>query len=182
MSDNIPIEEQEVIDLTEDNDDNMDEVEERRKYSFYVWQKPQALPRARRFRNIFVNPARKKLKAFQQEAAVHLPGSEHGPIFPKEVSLYVKLLFALPRPNSDFIGNQRDLDGLRLKTAVLQRGCCPPTGPDIDNMCKFVLDALNGIAYHDDRQVVKLVAVKQRVTSGDEDGFTHVTIKPFYID
>lgn len=32
--------------------------------------------------------------------------------------------------------------------------------PDIDNLVKFVMDALNGIVYHDDRQVVKLWAQK----------------------
>lgn len=32
--------------------------------------------------------------------------------------------------------------------------------PDIDNLAKTVLDALNGIAYVDDKQVVKLVATK----------------------
>jgi Holliday junction resolvase RusA-like endonuclease len=31
---------------------------------------------------------------------------------------------------------------------------------DIDNLCKFVLDALNGILYNDDRQIVTLKASK----------------------
>lgn len=30
----------------------------------------------------------------------------------------------------------------------------PTKKPDIDNVCKIVLDSLNGIAYHDDTQVV----------------------------
>ena len=33
--------------------------------------------------------------------------------------------------------------------------------PDIDNICKSVLDALNGIAYEDDGQVVKIRASKE---------------------
>ena len=33
--------------------------------------------------------------------------------------------------------------------------------PDIDNICKSVLDALNGIAYADDRQVVKVGTTKE---------------------
>ena len=33
--------------------------------------------------------------------------------------------------------------------------------PDIDNICKSVLDALNGIAYADDGQVVKIRASKE---------------------
>ena len=33
--------------------------------------------------------------------------------------------------------------------------------PDIDNICKSVLDALNGIAYADDGQVVKVETTKE---------------------
>lgn len=33
--------------------------------------------------------------------------------------------------------------------------------PDIDNICKIFLDALNGVAYKDDAQVVYLTAKKQ---------------------
>ena len=43
----------------------------------------------------------------------------------------------------------------------------PSTKKDIDNICKIVLDSLNGIAYKDDSQVVELVAYK-RYTEGNE--------------
>ena len=33
--------------------------------------------------------------------------------------------------------------------------------PDVDNLCKIFLDALNGVAYKDDSQVVYLIAKKQ---------------------
>lgn len=37
-----------------------------------------------------------------------------------------------------------------------------PTGkPDIDNSCKLVADALNGIVWKDDKQIVRLVASKR---------------------
>lgn len=32
--------------------------------------------------------------------------------------------------------------------------------PDIDNICKICLDSLNGLAYNDDTQVVRLIAYK----------------------
>ena len=33
--------------------------------------------------------------------------------------------------------------------------------PDIDNISKIVMDALNGIAWHDDSQVISILARKQ---------------------
>jgi len=36
----------------------------------------------------------------------------------------------------------------------------PTKKPDIDNICKCVMDGLNGIAYEDDSQVVALIAYK----------------------
>ena len=32
----------------------------------------------------------------------------------------------------------------------------PTTKPDLDNICKSICDALNGIAYYDDNQIVEL--------------------------
>lgn len=37
----------------------------------------------------------------------------------------------------------------------------PTTKPDTDNIAKIILDALNGIAYHDDSQVVDLRVCKR---------------------
>jgi Holliday junction resolvase RusA-like endonuclease len=36
----------------------------------------------------------------------------------------------------------------------------PTVKPDIDNLCKSVMDAINGLAYHDDSQIVEVVASK----------------------
>lgn len=38
--------------------------------------------------------------------------------------------------------------------------------PDIDNICKSVLDALNGVAYDDDSQVFSLIATKEYAIDG----------------
>lgn len=40
------------------------------------------------------------------------------------------------------------------------------SGPDADNVAKAVMDALNGIAYKDDRQVAKLIVTKTRPVQG----------------
>ena len=46
------------------------------------------------------------------------------------------------------------------QTAMLHGDMMPLNRPDIDNVVKAVLDAINGIAYRDDAQVVKLSASK----------------------
>ena len=46
--------------------------------------------------------------------------------------------------------------------------------PDIDNVAKAVLDALNGVAYEDDRQVVSLHVTKLPRTR--QESFIRVTI------
>ena len=48
--------------------------------------------------------------------------------------------------------------------------------PDADNIAKAVLDALNGVAWRDDAQVVRLVVVKRDRRRGDPDQ-TRVTIE-----
>lgn len=47
------------------------------------------------------------------------------------------------------------------RTAMLNGELLPTKKPDIDNIAKAVLDALNGVAYRDDTQVVKLYVRKQ---------------------
>ena len=49
--------------------------------------------------------------------------------------------------------------------------------PDLDNLCKTVMDALNGIVYHDDNQFVRLVA--QKWTSKTRANRTIITIKKY---
>lgn len=46
--------------------------------------------------------------------------------------------------------------------------------PDLDNLFKLVEDALNGVAYQDDRQIVATKAVKLWSTNGE--GAVHVTV------
>ena len=47
-------------------------------------------------------------------------------------------------------------------------GAYCPKKPDCDNIAKSILDALNGIAYDDDSQIVKLTVIK--LYSADEEG------------
>ncbi len=65
--------------------------------------------------------------------------------------LVVRLYFGLPVPKSETKGR---------KLQMLERKIRPATKPDIDNLAKSVLDALNGVAYKDDNQIVTMLAKK----------------------
>jgi Holliday junction resolvase RusA-like endonuclease len=47
---------------------------------------------------------------------------------------------------------------------------------DVDNLCKFLLDCLNGVLYNDDGQVIRLVAEKSFGDDRGGNGYTIVSI------
>ena len=47
------------------------------------------------------------------------------------------------------------------RAAMLKAEIMPTTRPDLDNVCKSIMDGLNGVAYDDDSQIVSLTAIKR---------------------
>lgn len=140
-----------------------------------VMGKPVAQPRARKGKySRLYNPASRKKKAFQELVKTAIPATQHGPLFGQGVPVAMVVVCYQPRPKCDFKGGNR-LAGF-LKAMVPS---CRPICPDIDNLAKFVLDALNGLVYHDDRQVVKLLVYKLLDSEGSCEGRTLVEVKPF---
>ena len=76
--------------------------------------------------------------------------------------LVVYITFVMPRPAS-----------MVWKCKPMPRVPCG-TGPDLDNMAKSTLDAMNELAYDDDRQISSL-CLHKAVASGYEQA--HVLIK-----
>lgn len=70
--------------------------------------------------------------------------------------LMVKLLFSLPKPKTV----KRDV---------------PIVKPDLDNLCKSVIDGCNAICWIDDTQIVELFAKKVYSDKG-KPGFTELTV------
>ena len=70
---------------------------------------------------------------------------------PPENAIRIELSFYLQRPKGHF----------KKSGEVSEKAPrFPAKKPDVDKLCRSVLDALTGIAYHDDAQVTKLEAVK----------------------
>ena len=54
----------------------------------------------------------------------------------------------------------------RARETMARNAVLPMKKPDADNIAKIILDALNGMAYADDKQVVRLEVIK-RYTPGE---------------
>ena len=77
---------------------------------------------------------------------------------PLEKPLKVKIIayYEVPRSASK-----------KKKLQMLHNEIFPTIKPDTDNIAKSILDSLNGIAYLDDKQVVKLEVEKYYATSAN---------------
>lgn len=91
-------------------------------------------------------------KTKQAENTILAQALQHRPASPIEgpIRLSVTSVFGVPASWS------------KRKRAEALAGAVRPTGkPDVDNLVKALMDALNGVFYLDDTQVVQLIAIKQ---------------------
>ncbi len=88
-----------------------------------------------------------------------------GKLIPKgcEVGMEVTAYFPIPRSFSQ-----------RKREAVAYREIFPTKKPDADNILKLAADALNGVAYADDAQIVRMEISKEY--SDDAEGYMEITI------
>lgn len=107
-----------------------------------------------------VKPWRADIRATARE---HLTQPIKGPI-------RLDLLFVLPRPKSHY-GTGRNAD--KLKPSAPERHT---QKPDLDKMVRAVGDALSGVAYTDDSQIIFLEAGKAWADTYGSTPGVHITI------
>lgn len=93
------------------------------------------------------------------------------PDAPLTEPLEVTMQFAFPRPKSHYRSG---------KYATIMRDSAPrhmDKTPDIDNLVKFYLDAMNTVFYEDDRQVISLHCKKLYVDQCDDPGWVHIILR-----
>ena len=73
--------------------------------------------------------------------------------FHQNDAISVKIRMVFPRPSRHF-----DKDGFLKPLFHHRYNTCTP---DADNVCKLVLDALKGLVFYDDAQVVKINLLKE---------------------
>lgn len=106
-----------------------------------------------------VKPWRQAVRSDAREAMRGAP--------PWAVPVCADLTFVMPRPKS----GPRSAPGGPYDSA-----------PDVDKLCRAVLDALSGVAYDDDRRVVDLRARKRvqgAIRGPDEEVSVYVTVWPY---
>ena len=122
--------------------------------NFVVEGKPQGKARARTFYDKRVGKMRsitpEQTKSYEDLIRWSYKAAD-GQYF-SEKTLQVDIQAFYPIPQSF---NKKKV------AAAINADIRPTTKPDCDNIIKVVLDALNGVAYDDDKQVVELVVKKQ---------------------
>ena len=95
----------------------------------------------------------KKTKDYEEEIkfAFMSQNCDRIPVYPKDVPLMVEATFAKSVPQSY---------SKKKREACLNGEIMPTQKPDVDNYLKAVLDAINGLAFEDDSQIVVTMAEK----------------------
>lgn len=78
--------------------------------------------------------------------------------FPDGAQIKMEILAAVPIPQSK---------SRRVKADMLEGRTRPTKKPDCDNIIKIICDALNGLAYRDDAQIVEVSIRKAYADDGE---------------
>jgi len=135
---------------------------------FAVYGDPVALKRHRTVKtksgqNINYDPSSSDKNTFAWKAI-----AQHKPKKPFDEAIRVRFIFYMPRPKSHF-GTGKNKSKLKASAPALHT-----SKPDLDNLVKFVKDALNKIYWKDDSVISSLIARKQYT---DDIPKTVITIK-----
>lgn len=93
------------------------------------------------------------------------------PLYAPVLPVAVSFTFRIRRPNSHFQGGDR-MRPLRPEFRRRRVGA-----GDLDNFAKFILDAMNGVLFHDDSQVTSLTVCKLWDEDADGVGSTTIVIQ-----
>lgn len=98
-----------------------------------------------------------KTAAYEKAAALAYKRRYQGKSFEKGVPLEMRIRAYCKVPQS----------ASKAKKADMLSGMIRPTKtPDADNIAKIICDALNGVAYHDDAQIVRIAVEKYYGATG----------------
>lgn len=103
-------------------------------------------PRFTRGGGVYTDP---QTKAYEQKIASEYHRSGGALFEDVPVKVFIEVRYGIPKSESR-----------KMQMAMQRDKVLPTKKPDIDNVVKIVMDALNGVAYTDDKQVIDLYARK----------------------
>ena len=110
----------------------------------------------------------KKMKELKKICKAAASSQGIAPI-PRHQPVTVKAWFFLRRPDGDFVNKTRAVGRVKA-SALTQENTVMAIKPDVDNLCKFLLDSLTKALYVDDAQVVEVHLYKLRDNEGMCEG------------
>ncbi len=117
----------------------------------YINPEPKGRPRFTTFGGRVHTYTPKKTELYEHKIAEQYKRSTQNYKFEKGDPINVSLVFGMPIPKSAPKSRKRAMiEGIIRHTKK----------PDVDNLIKSVLDALNGVAWVDDSQIVRISAMK----------------------
>ena len=121
---------------------------------FPIEPTPKGRPRFTKFGKAYTP---KKTQDYERSISHYFKTTPSRFKFEKDVPIAINLVFGMPIPKSTPKSRRQAMfEGIIKHTKR----------PDVDNLTKAVLDALNGVAWEDDSQIVRLTATKEY--SGEE--------------
>jgi Holliday junction resolvase RusA-like endonuclease len=126
------------------------------KISFTVLGKPRGKGRPRFFRGHAYTPP--ETRDYEKRVKQCYLMETGGHCFSGPVAVTVEAYFSIPKSWS------------KAKKAQAMKGEVMPGKPDIDNIIKIVLDALNGVAYDDDSHVIAISGRKSYTIEETSEG------------
>lgn len=131
----------------------MSAVIEAQAIQFTVYGLPVAQGSKKVIGKNVIEMADARLRSWRQDVASTARAAMEG-ASPYIEPVDVRLMFWLPRPQNHF-GTGRNAEKLKASAPI-----APAVHPDLDKLARAVLDALTGIVFRDDKQVVGMTLSK----------------------
>ncbi len=132
-----------------------------------------------RYKKNFHDPNAKDIARIRGILRSQLPAEPH-PYYGRDVPLNIECEFYRRLPNSHFRSDVRDESHIKYLSTMVN--AYDSSTPDVDNLVKFVMEAMQKTVYHDDVQVVMQSGVKMLDNEPPYDGRTIVRIRPLLVE